>query len=239
MKKAIVVGATSGIGKRLAELLVEKGYLVGITGRRTGLLEELKTQNPESYRIKTFDTTQTSSIAQQLDDLTHELGGLDLLIISSGTGDLNDKLDFELEKRTIDSNVGGFTAIADWAFNYFSSQKHGQLVAITSIAGILGNGQAPAYSASKAYQINYLQGLRMKASKASLPIYITDIRPGFVDTDMAKGQKLFWMAKVERASIQIFNAILKKRKVVYITKRWRIIACLIKILPNRILEKIL
>ena len=238
MKKAIIVGATSGIGRCLAKLMVDNGYLVVITGRRTQLLEEIKAEKPDSYRTKTLDITATSTIARQLDELTLELGGLDILIISSGTGDLNEKLDFEPEKRTIDTNVSGFTAVADWAFNYFSSQKYGHLVAISSIGGLHGNSEAPAYSASKAYQINYLEGLQMKAAKSSIPVFITDIRPGFVNTFMAKGEKLFWMASADKAAIQIFKAIRKKRRTAYITKRWVLVAILFKYLPNRIFEKL-
>ena len=238
MEKTIIVGATSGIGRSLAKLMAENDNLVGITGRRSQLLEEIKSEKPESYRIKTFDITRTSTIERQLEELTLELGGLDTLVISSGTGELNESLEFEPEKRTIDTNVSGFTAVVDWAFNYFSAQKHGHLVAISSIAGLHGNSEAPAYSASKAYQINYLEGLQMKAVKYSFPVIITDIRPGFVNTDMAKGEKLFWMASVEKASMQIFNAIQKKRRTAYITKRWRLIAILFKYLPNRIFEKL-
>jgi short-subunit dehydrogenase len=237
MKKAIVIGATSGIGKALADLLVENGYFVGITGRRVNLLEEIKTTKPNSFFIKPFDIRETQNTSQYLNDLTRELGGLDVLIISSGTGDLNEKLDFEIEKRTNDNNVTGFTAIADWAFNYFKEQKHGQLVAISSIAGLRGNYLAPSYSASKAYQINYLESLRIKASKLKLPIFITDIRPGFVNTEMAKGDGLFWVAPVEKASIQIYNAIIKKKKIAYITKCWGMLAWIMKSLPNWVIEK--
>jgi len=238
MKKAIIVGASSGMGRSLAKLMVENDYLVGITGRRTELLREIKAERPESYKIKTFDITQTQTIIQQLEELTHELGGLDILIICSGTGDLNEKLVFELEKKTIDTNISGFTAIADWTFNYFVAQKQGHFVAISSIAGLLGNSVAPAYSASKAYQINYLEGLRIKAAKSALPLFITDIRPGFVNTPMAKGQGVFWMASADKAALQIFKAIQKKRKVAYITKRWVLIALLFKSLPVRLLEKL-
>lgn len=238
MKKAIVIGATSGIGKALAGLLVENDYLVGITGRRIHLLEEIKSTNSHNFFIKPFDIKETQRIPQLLNDLTQELGGLDLLIISSGTGDLNEKLDFEIEKRTNDTNVNGFTAIADWAFNFFQEQKHGQLVAISSIAGLRGNQLAPSYSASKAYQINYLESLRIKASKLKLSIFITDIRPGFIDTEMAKGDGLFWVAPVEKASSQIYSAIAKKKKIAYITKRWGMLAWVIKSLPNWAIEKI-
>ena len=232
MKKAIIVGATSGIGKGLAKLLTNNDYKVGITGRRTNLLTELKNKSPDFYVIKSFDITDTNIISQQLEELVNELGGLDLLIISSGTGNINDNLDFEIEKQTINTNVSGFTAIADWTFNYFEKQTFGHLVAISSIAGLRGSRQSPAYNATKAYQINYLEGLRQKANKLKTEIIVTDIRPGFVDTDMAKGEGQFWVASVDKATRQILTAIKNKRKIVYITRRWRLISFILNILPN-------
>jgi short-subunit dehydrogenase len=237
MKRAIIVGATSGIGKGLAKLLVENDYKVGITGRRRELLEELKSENPDSYFIQTFDVRDTKTVVERLEELATELGGLDLLIISSGTGDINHELDFEIEKRTIDTNVTGFTCIADWAFKYFEKQKYGHLVAISSVGGLRGGKHAPAYNASKAYQINYLEGLRQKATKSKEQIFITDIRPGLVDTDMAKGEGLFWVMPVEKTVRQIFSAIKRKRKVEYVTKRWGIIATILKIIPRPVYDR--
>jgi len=122
MKKAIIIGATSGIGKELAKLFAENNYKVGITGRRTELLNDLKSENPDAYFIKTLDVTNTAVTAKKLEELATELGGLDILIICSGTGDINEKLEFEIEKRTIETNVIGFTFVADWTFNYFEKQ---------------------------------------------------------------------------------------------------------------------
>lgn len=237
MKKAIIVGATSGIGKELAQLLVTHNYKVGITGRRTVLLEEQKSQNPNAYITRTFDVTDTAIIEENLNALVTELGGLDLLIISSGTGAINLKLDFEIEKRTIDTNVSGFTCVADWGFNYFQNQKSGHLVAISSIAGLRGSGVAPSYYATKAFQINYLEGLRQKAKQIKQPIYITDIRPGFVDTAMALGDGQFWVSTVEKATQQIYKAIKRKKKIVYVTKRWRLIAVVLKRIPRQMYDR--
>ena len=92
------------------------------------------------------------------------------------------------------------------------------MVAISSIAGIRGSRIAPAYNASKAYQIKYLEGLRQKATKVKMPIYVTDIRPGFVDTDMAKGHGQFWVATKEKTSRQIFGIIQRKKEIGYETK---------------------
>jgi short-subunit dehydrogenase len=238
MNKAIIIGATSGIGKTLALKLVDENYIIGIAGRRAELLQELKSQKPNSFYIKTFDITDTNKIVENLEALTNELGGLDLLIISSGTGDLNDKLDYEIEKRTIETNVIGFTCVANWAFNYFENQKAGHLVAISSVSGLRGSRIAPAYNATKAFQINYLEGLRQKATKLKMQIFVTDVRPGFVDTAMAKGGGQFWVASVDKATNQIFDGIIiKRKKIVYVTKRWKLIAAILKRIPRQLYDR--
>ncbi len=238
MKNAIIVGATSGIGKELARILVDAGFRVGITGRRLELLEELRSENPAAYVISSFDICRPDEAVEKLEALTAELGRLDLLIISSGTGELNPNLDFTIEKSTIDTNVIGFTCVADWAFNFFGNQGHGHLVAVSSLGGLRGSGEAPAYNASKAWQINYLEGLRQKVRRAKSPVHITDIRPGLVATAMAKGDGLFWVMPVEKTARQIYQAILKKKKVAIVTRRWRIISAILKLLPRSIYERI-
>jgi len=237
MKKAIVIGATSGIGKGLAMILAENGYMVGITGRRYELLSELRDKKPGFFVPKAFDITDRESTTAKLKELTTELGGLDLLVIGAGTGALNEQLDFETEKRTIDTNVLGFTNIADWGFNYFRKQESGHLVAISSLGGLRGSRHAPSYNATKSYQINYLEALRQKASFLKRPIFVTDIRPGFVDTNMAQGEGIFWMATVEKAAKQIYNAIRKKKKIVYITKRWGLVAAILKRIPRFVYDR--
>jgi short-subunit dehydrogenase len=231
MKRAIVVGATSGIGNELAKILADNEYKIGITGRRIAALEKLKERDPEKYLVSSFDCTLEKN-SERLTELTKQLGGLDLLILSSGTGDLNETLDFEIENTTNQLNVIAFTEIVDWAFNYFESEGKGHLVGISSLAGIRGGRIAPAYNASKAYQINYLEGLRQKAKKTKKPIYVTDIRPGFIDTAMAKGDGQFWVATKDKAAKQIHNLIKRKKDVGYVTKRWRLIAYLLRKLPN-------
>ncbi len=237
MQKVIIVGATSGIGKGLAKLFAQNYYKVGITGRREQLLQELKSEKPEAYFSKAFDVTDTNLVEGKLEELVSELGGCDLLVISSGTGDVNHELEYALERKAIDTNVAGFTCVADWAFNYFAKQKHGHLTAITSVGGLRGSKDGPAYSASKAYQINYLEGLRQKAAKLDSELIVTDIRPGLVDTAMAKGEGLFWVMPVEKTVKQIYQAIQKKKKIAYVTKRWGFIAAILKRIPSVLYEK--
>ena len=141
--------------------------------------------------------------------LTDKLGGLDLLIYSSGIGIVNKELDYDIEQKVNNLNVNGFTQVVGWGFNYFKNQGYGQISNISSVASEIGNGICPSYNASKAYQANYLQGLRFKAYRLKLPIKLIDVRPGFVDTDILQGNKdkLFWVSTVKKACSQIVEGI--------------------------------
>jgi short-subunit dehydrogenase len=237
-KKVIIIGASSGIGRELARILVKNNYMVGITGRRENLLIELQKENPAQFIYRAFDIRDLSKTAKNLRELVRELKGLDLFVVSSGVGYLNPELDAELEFRTIDTNITAFTDLVTYAFRYFRDHKGGHIVGITSIGALRGNKSAPAYNASKAYQSNYLEGLRQKAKSLNVPIYITDIKPGYVATDMAKGEGLFWVATPEKAANQIYRAIRLKKRKAYVTKRWRLFAILLKFFPGTLYEKL-
>ncbi|MDZ7613200.1 MAG: SDR family NAD(P)-dependent oxidoreductase [Flavobacteriaceae bacterium] len=231
MKKAIVIGASSGIGKELAKLLVNDGYYVAITGRRLEELETIRQSNPEKYLIRQQDVTKIAESEKVFKELAQELQIIDLIVYSSGVGEPNYELDWNKEIPTLETNVLGAAKIYGLAYNFFKKQGHGHLVGISSVAGIRGNRHAPAYFASKAFQTNYLESLWMKAKRSKSSISITDIVPGFVDTKMALGDT-FGMASVEKASRQIYSAIKQKKKKAYITKRWRLFAGVLQFLPR-------
>jgi short-subunit dehydrogenase len=232
MKKVIIIGASSGIGASLANLYSNKGYLVGISGRRESRLDFVAKKHPGKIFYTVFDVTETGINKKKINELIGKLGGMDLCIHCAGIGEINEELDFEKENRTIATNVAGFTSVIDHMYKFFQAQGSGQLAVISSIAGIRGNRSAPSYFASKAYQSNYLEGLRQKVTHDNLPITITDIRPGFVDTAMAQGQDKFWVCTPDKAAGQIYKAIKHKRAVAYISKRWILIAMLLKLVPN-------
>lgn len=237
MKNAIIIGASSGIGKELAKLFSNDNILLGLTGRRIELLNDLQLQLPFKSYVKYMDISDYESSIIQLDSLVTEMGGIDLIIICSGIGHINSKLDLHLEIGTIDTNVKGVTALICASMNYFELKGSGHLAVISSVASLRGSSEAPAYNASKAFISNYLEGMQCKAKQSGKNIYVTDIKPGFVDTAMAKGDGLFWVAPVSKASRQIYKAICKKKSSVYITKRWRVIAFILKILPQHIYQK--
>lgn len=222
----IIIGATSGIGRELWKLYAIGNNHVAILGRRKHLLEQMYNERANNTSIYEVDITQTESAIKCLDNIFEALHKIDLVIICAGTGNINTELSFEKELTAIHTNIIGWTAVVDYVYNYFQQQNSGHLVAITSIGGLSGEPAAPAYSATKAYQINYTQALRKKSKKTR--ICVTEVRPGLVDTDMAKGEGLFWVMPPEKVAKQITKAIAHKKSKVVVTKRWRIISFLLK-----------
>jgi len=237
IKKIIIIGATSGIGRKMAELYAAAGNIVGITGRRMELLDEIENMFPGKIKTECFDVTGNENI-ERLTALIQKTGGMDILVYSSGFGDLSKGLDWELDKLTVDTNVYGFIQITNWTFNYFISQDHGSMAVISSIAANRGNSWAPAYSASKAFQSNYFEALAIKVKKMKKNVGIICIEPGFVNTNMAKGYKKFWVVPLEKAARQIINGIEKKKQKVYVSKRWWLVARLMRLTPFWLYKKI-
>ena len=234
----VIIGATSGIGKALFEKYARGDNRIGIVGRRANLLDELCQKYPSKTITAKADITNLEEIEQAINALHKELEYIDLAIVCSGIGDINATLEYNVERLTIDTNITGWTFVIDRLYNIFVQQGHGHLVAITSAGGFRGEPIAPAYSASKAYQINYMEALRKKAYKSGSQIYVTDIRPGLVNTAMAKGEGLFWVMPVEKVANQIITAIHKNKYKAYVTKRWHILAIINKNLPYALYKRL-
>ena len=227
----VIIGATSGVGKTLFEKYANENNRIGIIGRRAHLLDELYQKYPSKTIPTKADITNLEEIEQAINALHKEMEYIDLAIVCSGTGDINATLDYSIERLAIDTNIVGWTFVIDMLYHILEQQGHGHLVAITSAGGLRGEAMAPAYSATKAYQINYVEALRKKAFKNGEHIIVTDIRPGLVDTAMAKGEGLFWVMPVEKVARQIISAIHKKKSKAYVTRRWHILAIINKNLP--------
>ena len=231
-RKAIIIGASSGIGRALARVLAASGYSIGLVARRTNLLLELGAELPTPEFVKAIDVSTPAEAMPLLRELIAEMDGVELFVVSAGTGFINRELRWEREQETIDVNVSGFAAVVNVAVEHLQARGSGHIVGISSLAALRGNGDAPSYNASKAFMSSYLQGLRHKFSKLRLPIVVTDVQPGFVNTAMAKGEGLFWVASPEEAAAQIYTAIRKRKRQVYVTKRWRIVAWFFKAAPD-------
>lgn len=234
--KAIIIGSTSGIGRELAKQMSDHGYIVGITGRRSDLLDSLEEELSHKCFKLAMDLTDVSESVKGFSALLKEMHDVDIVVINAGTGSVDPAYPLSGELETVAVNVTGFTALANVAYHYFSDRGEGHIVGTSSIMALRG-GPCPSYNASKAYISSYLEGMYCRSCLEGHNIAVTDIRPGFVDTGMAKGDGIFWMAPVEKAVKQIFNAIQEKRRVVYITKRWRFIGFILSRMPFKLYLK--
>lgn len=232
MKKVIIIGSSSGIGMELARVMSNDGFIVGLTGRRIEFLNKIKDELSNKAYTKFIDINNTNESIDSLNKLIIQMDGADMIIISAGIGYINNDLEWELEQKTIETNVLGVTAMINASIKYFIEKKSGHLVTISSIAALRGSSQSPSYNASKAYISNYIEGIRSKVKKEKLNITITDIKPGLVDTDMAKGEGLFWVMPLPKVANQIYNALKRKKAEIYVTKRWWVISIIIKLIPK-------
>ena len=232
----LIIGATSGIGKELLSQYVKQEHKVIACGRRENILNELSTQNSSVQGVQ-LDICDIDSTSQTISGLFAQTR-IDIAIVTVGIGDLNPTLDNTIELNTLQTNVTAWTNCVDLLYKSFQKQSFGHLVLITSVGGLRGEPAAPAYSASKAYQMNYAEALKKKAFKNLPSLRITEIRPGLVDTAMAKGDGLFWVMPTNVVVKQILRAIHKKQATCIVTKRWRIVHFIMRHLPWGIYKRI-
>ena len=232
MKKVIIIGASSGIGQQVARLLLAKGYRIGVAARREDRLQAIRQEAPDRVETAVIDVTADDAPAH-LRELIQRLGGMDLFFYASGVGKQNRTLTPEIELNTVNTNGMGFTRMIGEAYRYLAEQGQGHIAAITSIAGTKGLGPAPSYSATKAMQNVYLQALEQQANARKLKIRFTDIRPGFVDTDLLSGDFHYpMMLKPDKVARQIVKAVENHRHDVGIDWKYAIVTALWRRLPR-------
>jgi short-subunit dehydrogenase len=238
VRTAVIIGASSGIGEALAHQLNREGWRVALLSRRRDRLDALRqTLAPETV-VRCIDVTQNDAVAI-FDQVTDQLGGVDLVIITAGTGHNNRDLIADLDVDTVSVNVLAFMKMARAAMRHFLRRGRGHLVGVSSIAALRGNASGAAYAASKAFQSVYLDGLRDVARQSGLPIVVTEVQPGGVDTAMLKPDRplpllvrRLFVASPAKAARQILRAVHRQKKHAYITKRYGVVALLLKLLPR-------
>lgn len=236
MKKAIIMGASSGIGYAVAKRLIEEGWMVGLSARRLEPLETLTQLAPERVFTQRIDITDTEATTP-LSQLIARLGGIDLYFHASGIGKQNTLLDENIEQATLATNVMGFARMVDFVFNYMADNGGGHIAIISSVAGTKGIGSAASYSASKTFQNAYIQALDQLAVKRGLPIIFTDIRPGFVDTPILTGDSYPMLMTVEHVAERIMWALKRKKRVRIIDWRYRLMVRIWRMIPNSVWRK--
>lgn len=236
-KRAIIIGASVGMGKELAKMLASDGYIVGMTSRRIALLQDVQQQIPTQTYIAQMDVSQPEQATEVLQDLITQMGGLDLIVIAAtGFWDCNfDDNDWEQSLPVLAVDVVGFFALARTALNFFEEQGYGHLAGFSSIDGLRGVAGCPAYSASKAFCSRYLEAERNKYMQKNMPIYVTELCPGWInsrgDIDFREIPHAYWVESLDDAMRDIMEAINNKEHVAYITRRWQKVAELLHHIP--------
>jgi len=238
MKKAIIIGATSGLGQQVAKQLLAAGWQLGIAGRREAELLAFQEQSPENVFIQSLDVTQ-SDASEKLEQLIAKLGGMDLFFLASGIGFQNPDLETEQEVRTLETNVVGFTRMVTTAYRFFRQQGFGHMAVISSVAGTRGIGVSASYSSSKRFQYTYIDALEQLAHTQKLDIHFTDIRPGFVQTAILNPDKSYPMLMtVEYAGKCIVKALERKKRIAIIDWRYSVLVFVMRSIPRCIWKRL-
>jgi NAD(P)-dependent dehydrogenase (short-subunit alcohol dehydrogenase family) len=190
-RSVFITGASSGIGEALAAEFARRGYDLAIAARRADRLEALagRLRSLGAARVLpvSLDVTDFDGIAGALARAATEFGRLDIVIVNAGVGYTTPvgKDRFHLVKSTLDTDLTGAIATIEHALPILRAQGGGQIVAITSIASVRGMPFLGAYSAAKGGLHRYLQSLRAEVHRE--PITVTELAPGYIDTDMNRG----------------------------------------------------
>ncbi len=244
--KAIIIGATSGIGKELALRFIGKGWTLGLCGRRIHELEHMReTYGRGKVCVSALDVTEEDA-ANVLDELLERVGAPDLFLFVSGVGYQNRELDEEKELRTIRTNCEGMVRMTTHFINYVRkhpetySEKHkAHISVVTSVAGTAGLGTAPAYSASKRMESTYVSALAQLAAMERYPVFFSDIRPGFVQTDLLRGDRRYPLTMtVEKAADCIIGGLERRKRVITFDWKYRTIVFFWRLIPDCIWERI-
>ncbi|HEY3874225.1 MAG TPA: SDR family NAD(P)-dependent oxidoreductase [Candidatus Kapabacteria bacterium] len=239
-KRALVIGASSGIGKALARQLLSEGCHVAFVSRRPSLTpEEVQASNGHAF-VYEHDVRNYLEAPELFQRIARDLGGLDLVIYSSGVMPAMDEHEYSFDKdrEIIDVNVLGAFAWLDEAARRFEQLKSkGMIMGISSVAGERGRRGNPAYCTSKAALTTYLESLRNRLGRYG--IKVLTVKPGFVATEMTEGKPgLFWVITAEDAARRILRAARAGKNTAYIPKRWRYVSFLLKSVPSFLFRRL-
>ena len=241
-KKIIIMGATSGLGLRLAEAYASLGWRVGVAGRKETPMKALKQMFPSQIEWMRIDVTKQDA-PDKLMALIAKVGGMDVYLHAAGIGYENPDVDIAKDVATVETNGVGFTRMVDAAYRFFIklSEKgvKGQLAVISSVAGTKGIGRLASYSATKKYQQTYIQALEQLANEEKVKICFTDIRPGWVRTPLLEANRLYPMTmEMDEAVPLVMKAIAKRSRIAVIDRRWAVAVFFWRLIPGRLWVKL-
>lgn len=238
-RRAIVVGASSGIGAAIARQLVAEGYRVAALARRAEWLKTLEQEcaplahaGGGSLATHVHDVRRVGEVPELFERIARELGGVFLLVYAAAVMPEigRDEYDTEKDLDQVAVNLSGCLAWCNAAAPLFRTQRAGTIVGISSIAGDRGRKGNPAYTTTKAAMNTFLEALRNRLAESG--VHVCTVKPGFVDTAMTKGKKTFWMIPAEEAARLTLAAARNRANVRYVPRRWWLVGTVIRAIPS-------
>ncbi len=243
--RAVVVGASSGIGAAIARRLAQEGYMVAALGRRKAALQALcKEINAAAgetrARAYAHDVTDYEEIPVLFQTILRDLKQIDALVYVSGAQHPMgmSEYDFAKEREMIEVNLLGAMAWLGEAARLFERLGRGQIVGISSVAGDRGRVANPAYNTSKAGMSTYLEALRNRLTRHG--VNVLTVKPGFVDTELFRknARMKFGLITPERAARDVWKAMRRRKQVVYTPGMWRWIVLAVIHTPSFIFRRL-
>lgn len=242
-QRAIIVGASSGMGEALARQLAAQGCTVALVARReaelTRIADDLNAGGQQRVRTYVHDVHDYEHVPGLFQQITHDLGGLDLIVYAAGVMPAvqMDEYTFAKDRQIIEVNLLGAMAWLNEAAQRFERAKGGTIVGISSVAGDRGRAPQPAYCTSKAAFNTYLESLRNRIARYG--VRVVTIKPGPVDTPMTKGlDKLPMLIPVDQAAREILAAAARGAHTAYVPGKWRPIMCIIRSIPSFLFRRL-
>ena len=245
-RRAIVVGASVGMGAALARKLAREGYVVALVARQKELLNalcaEINASSGETQALAfPHDVSNYKEVPALLSNIVAKIGGLDAFIFMAGVnyppGGI-DKYNFENDRRMIEINLLGAMAWLNPVAEMFQAAKAGQIVGIGSVAGDRGRVGNPGYNTSKAGLATYLEALRNRLTRHG--VNVLTVKPGFLKTDMLKATQGATPFAIEpsKAADDIVRAMKKRKQQIYTPSLWRWIMLAIQHTPSIIFRRL-
>ena len=234
-KKIWITGASSGIGKALAEKFASEGWKVAVSARRKEVLDKMSTnKNISSYPL---DITNQDQIKNIFKNIINDFGNLDLCVFSSGTYDpkLEQEINIKQNKFVMETNFFGVLYCINSVEKYFKEKKDGHISIVSSVAAYRGLPNSSGYGPSKAALTNLTESLYFDFKKYNVRISL--ISPGFIKTPLTN-QNTFDMPFIktpEFAADKIYNGLTKSSSFeIHFPKELTILLKFLRILPYRV-----
>jgi decaprenylphospho-beta-D-erythro-pentofuranosid-2-ulose 2-reductase len=238
--KAIVIGASSGIGEAIARRLAADGVQVALVARRATELERLEREQPARFKGFVHDVRKPDEAPELFEKIVRDMGGLDLLVYAAGVmwPVAEGEYAFEKDREMIEVNLVGAMAWINLAAARFEAARAGTIVGISSIAGERGRRGNPAYGTSKAALSTYLEALRNRCARYG--VNVVTAKPGFVDTPMTRGLKgLFWLISADEAARRCLDLARRGTSASgFVPRRWALVARVIQTMPSFVFRRL-